>query len=427
MMKHRFLVCFSFISLFVSSLFSTHTVNRYFPFLEKPEDYITQKRTYFSPALFLTTASNAFRRSDGGRISIPALHGNYDLKNLIESLQSVKQDTTYNPFDDEPGYVDWNAKSAKFVVTGKIKSRGIILANQFNLFKSDFSLGFFLPIMHVNTSQRFSFNAGESDTVLQSITTSEVELLDRVRREVHNEMNLAGDAWSKTGLGDLDLQLRFNHEWDHKFKMRTISLALQTGVLFPTGSTLDYDYACAVPFMGNKHWGAYIDAVTELELKQNWKLGFMFGFADSFNRTSRQRIAVNEEPNPFSALIGDVKINPGSIFKFSPYFTLENLSDGLHFHMRYGYVRHGYDKWVDKRSDQTVSSYLERGETNKDTKRNLTKWVMHYISLQLRYDSTEALKNWWLKPNFYMTYDHPFKARGSSKTHQLTLGLELNW
>jgi|SaaInlStandDraft_4_1057021.scaffolds.fasta_scaffold04723_6 hypothetical protein len=413
--------------MFLNFLSATHTVNRYLPFLEKPCDYITKKRSYSSPALFMTSASTAYKHSDGGTTSIPYLQGTYDLKDLIQSIQETTQNSSYNPFDDEPGYVDWNEKSIKFYADGKVKSRGIILAHQQNLFKSHFSFGFFLPIMHINTSQRFSFNPNGSDTVVQNINAGEIELLDRIRREIHTDMNLQGDDWSKTGLGDLDLQLRFNYDWDHKSKIRTISLALQTGVLCPTSSKADFNYPSSVPFMGNKHWGTYFDIITEFELKQNMKFGLMFGFVDLFPKTHYTRIPVYQEPTPFSALIGNVKIDPSLTFKFAPYFVLENLSDGLHFQMRYNYVRHGSDIWQDKRSDKTVSSYLDRYEGNKKEKSKLSKWVSHHITLQLTYDSQDALKNWWLKPNFYLVYDHPFKGRGSSKMHQFTLGIELNW
>ena len=427
MIKRRILVTFFSISFLISPIFATHTVNRYFPFLDKTEDYITQKRSYTSPALFMTTARTAFHREEGNTVTIPSLLGDYDLKDVIESVQLARQNSSYNPFDDEPGYVDWNEKEIKFKVDGKVKSRGVILAHEQNIFKLPFSVGFFLPIMHVNTSQRFAFHADGSDAVVQNLNAGELELIDRVRREVHDEIGLYGDDWSGTGIGDLDVHLRYQKEFDHKLKMRTITLAMQPGILFPISSRADFNYPSSVPFMGNKHWGVYLDVVSEFELKQNWKTGLMFGFVELFRKTHNMRVPAHKESPAFSALVGDIEINPGFTFKFSPYFTLENISDGLSLQLRYDYVRHGNDIWKDVRVDKSVNTYLDRDQETKDEKYTLTKWVMHYLTMQLRYDSQEAMKNWWFKPNLYATYNYPFKGRGSAKTHQFMFGIELNW
>ena len=80
-----------------------------------------------------------------------------------------------------------------------------------------------------------------------------------------------GSDWVKGGIGDLDLHVRWRRFWDHALKIKSIDLNIQSGLLVPVGTKSDKYYPSSVPFMGNGHWGIYFDAISEFELKQNWK------------------------------------------------------------------------------------------------------------------------------------------------------------
>ena len=426
---------FGFITAFLL-LFRTvapsHNASRYFPFLERPESVVTRGESHIYPSLFITSASTAFKRG-GGNTGIPELWGKYDLKNVIDGVEAVKLAqgaASYNPFAAEVGYVDWNEKEVKFSIDGKIKSEGFILEVEQRLFKTDFSLGCFIPLMHVNSSLRFNFDSENSHADVKNATIQEQDMLDRVRRSVHADLALKGSDWSHSGFGDIDLHLRWRHFWDHALKMKSIDFNLQAGLTCPTGVKSEKDYPSSVPFMGNGHWGAYFDLVAELELKQNWCLGIMAGLIEQFKKTNNRRIPYYKEPAIFSALHGNVEINPGITLKLSPYFTLENLTDGLHFQLRYSFLRHSADSWKDVRVDKTVASYLALEKSDitdvRAQKNALSKWTSHYLSMQLIYDSVEAMKNWFWKPTLYAIYDHPMAGRGMCKTHQFSIGVEFH-
>jgi hypothetical protein len=427
----RLLFTFFLSSFLFNFAFASHNASRYFPFIERPEFYITKKKSYIYPALFITTASTAFNR-DGGNAGIPELWGIYNLKSVIESVAAVKQAqgvSNYNPFAIEPGYSDWKTKDLRFFVDGKIKSRGLILNVEQDLFKTGFSAGFFLPIMHVNTSMKYMFDRENSDSDAQSATVSELEMLHRVRRRVHNDIGLKGCDWSKSGIGDLDVHLRWNHLFDHKLKVRSIDLNLLAGVTVPIGTRRDKDYPSSVPFMGNGHWSVYGDVVSEFELKQNWKLGMILGFMHQFEDTNLRRLSYQSEPTIFGALVGDVEVDPGMTIKVSPYFTLENVMDGLNFQFRYTYLRHNSDTWKDKRSNKTITSFIESDREGcgiiKNFRERLSSWRSHYLTLHMAYDSVEGMKNWLFEPKIYALFDYAFDGKGSCKTHQLTVGAEL--
>ncbi|MFH1644350.1 MAG: hypothetical protein ABIA74_04210 [bacterium] len=428
-----------------SFIYSSHNANRYFPFLEKPEDYVTRrKKTYLTPSLFLTTASSAFRKG-GGSCGIPELWGNYDLKDIIFALKQV--DPFYiDPTFLERGTQDWVGKSIKFKVNGKVTSRGLTLGYKQNLGFLGLSLGGFIPLAHVKSTARFNFDAEHSDINSGNLKPGERYQVDRIRAKVHEDLGLKGSEWSKTGFGDLDLFLQFNHNWDHELLIRNIDFNLRFGVLCPTGMEMEIDYPTSVPFMDNGNWGIYFDMVTDLELKQDLRVGVMLGFIDLLKETQNRRISVYKEPVIFSPLKADTQVNPGWTFKVSPYLEFSNLRDGLNIQGRYTYLKHGADKWKDMRSEKTVKSYLDQTvdslrdlneypgyvddqkiKENKYDKKYISRNTSSYLTLEVTYDSKEAFNNWWLEPAFYFIYDYPAGGGGVAKTHQVTLGVELHF
>ena len=351
-----------FLLNFSSFIFCSHNASRYFPFLERFAEYITKKKSHISPSFFIARASTAFKRG-GGNTGIPELWGKYDLKDIINSLELATDGDFVNPIQEERGPNDtWINKSIKFKVNGKLKARGLILNYKQHLGFNSFSFGGSLPIMHVNASDNFEFLPKDSDNQVQDLREGELAQLDIIRRKVHDELNVSGGDWTKTGLGDLDLYLNYNKIWDHKLLMKSIDLNIRSGITVPIGTKSDNNYPSSVSFMGNGHWSFYFDTITELELKQDWKFGFLVSAIYQFRNSRKLRIPVYKEPAVFSALVADVQIDPGMTFKLSPYIIAANLTDGINFLLRYSYLRHNKNKWKDKRKDPNIKSYLSQIE-----------------------------------------------------------------
>lgn len=436
-----------FLNIFFIELNASHNTSRYFPFLERPAEYVTKRTSHVSPSLFITDASTAFARG-GGNAGIPELYGQYDLRDVIASLQQVKGPTYINPIERERGPADaWLDKSIKFRVNGKIKSVGLLLNYEqylkisgFNLKMKGVSFGASVPLMQVNTSDSFVFNPTGSDNAVQNLRDGELDQLNRIRRTVNDDLGVLAGDWTKDGLGDLDLHASLNYNWDHKWLMRSIDLNFRLGVTAPIGVNSDVTYPSSASFMGDGHWSTYFDILPEFELKQDWCIGLLLGFMYQLENTRSVRTPVYQEPANFSALSIRLKTDPGMTFKISPYLSAKNLTDGIDFHVRYTYLRHNDDKYYDDRSGNFVKSYLNqdvgteiwtgKNLTQKDitdniaSKANLTRWRMHYITFEILYNSKEAGNNWVLDPSFFMTYDYQFSGNGSCKTHQFTVGVQ---
>lgn len=419
-----------------TSCLATHSGNRYFLFLERPENYVTKKKSFLTPAAFFTKTSTGFRR-EGGRAGLPELWGKYNLKDTITSLKTVYPNLP-DPIQEITGTDYFQNKNLKYNIDGEVETVGAMLEYEQNLGfmkLKDFSVGFWFPVYHMSTTSKFQFNSNAFyNEYGRSLSTSEIATLDKIRQTVHKEMGIEGKDLNRGGFGDLDLHLSWNYYKERRILLRSIDTNVRVGVVIPTGPKMNINYPETMPFMNNGHWGMYLDIVPEFELKQDWKLGFMLGCLGQFDSTRTTRLAVGNEPTIYSALVGKIEDDPGMTYKISAYFTLENLTDGLHLQLRYTYLRHEMDKWRDKRDDQTtVKSYINQANAseamsqNYTYKSNLSKWRAHFFTFELIYDSKDGLKNWFMQPKFYASYDLPITGRGISKEHQITLGAELHF
>lgn len=419
------------LNLTTGIVLATHNTSRYFPLLERMEDYTIKGRQHLSANIAYLNASSAHRRG-GSTGGIPELWGNYNLKDVISSLLTVNPGTT-NPIITITGTNAWVDKDIKFRVGEKVHGWGLVLDYEYDTKFCGLQLGASLPVFDVHATSKYSFDRKDSDALFnnpaltpQQQADQEIKV-DSIRRLTHQTIGFDRNIWSKTGFGDMDVHLRWNHIFDHKLLMRSIDVNIQTGVIVPTGFIQNNNIPASLPIGSNDHWGMYGDFLSAFELKQDWTFGLLFGFAHLFPETKNVRLPVGSEPAIFSSLTGRVRVEPGFTFKFSPYFTLGNLTDGLDLQVRYTYLRHGVDTWKDMRSDKTIASYLTTGGALIGQKEGLSLWRAHYITLQLTYDAQTAMKHCKFDPVWFVGYDMPFSGNGITKMHQLNLGAELHF
>jgi len=382
------------------------------------------------PTFFFATASTANRRA-AGHGGVAELWGAYDLKDVIASLQAVNPSA--DPIMEVTGSNDYANKSMIFKVAGKIDAVGVALQHDHVLGKG-FSLGFWIPVMNVRSSNRFTFHPHDSDnffkfTMDEALRHTQSLTVDHIRRVTHQSIGFKGNEYSQTGFGDLDLHARYSKAFDHVLMMKGIDLNVQVGVTVPTGIPYQRGrgYPSSVPAMGDGHWSLYGDIVSEFELKQDWKCGLMLGVADQFSAVQFKRISVGNEPTIFSAMEGEVKIKPGITFKVSPYFTLENIQDGLHLQGCYTYRHHSKDEWTRMWTiPRGIPCYLDDSSL-KERKEYLSKWSSHYFTLQLTYDCRAASKNLPLNPIFYAACDFPINGDGLCNTTEAVVGAKLHF
>lgn len=428
--------------LLSKDLYAFHSASRYFPFIEN--DYANplskNNKAQLNVDLIFSSASSAFRKG-GSSAGIPELFGEYDLKDVIKSLQAVKG-AAVDPIATvapRSAHLRTPDRSMPFSVSEKISAQSIALSYIHWFADKTWFVGGWVPVMQVSGTSNYGFKSDKFTFPAAFSSKDKKEMgrvIDKIRRETHEQIGFNRNDWSDSGFGDIDLYAGYHFFMDHQLLMRSIDLLPKIGVIIPSGRQRNVNNPSAVPFMGNNHLGLYFEMNSLFELKQNLRVGLMFGGLYQLSKTKKSRIATFKEPSIYSSLVGNLTVNPGTTALIAPYLVLENLAEGLNLQAKYTYIRHAADKVEDARKDKRISSYLtmkpgafskENIAENITEKRGQTKWRSHYITLQLMYNSQHALANWKMKPNVYINYDIPFDGNGISQMHQVTAGIALHF
>jgi len=358
-------------------------------------------------------------------VNIPEIYGKYDLARVAKGLENAEGVNYLKP--------EWQAENdIKWDLEGKLQAQGV----KFNLEKQVFkNLSFGINFDFLHVSSRFSFLLGsEAKRVLKLDNGGELSLR-RALRDTNRALGLDADQWSNTGLSDANLFVSLNFAKDYVLKCKKIDGDLKFGVYLPTGVKRNINNPASIAFGGNGHLGIYLGARLNLELKEDWHLGFWAELVHRKKEVRLERMPAagpdNNELFLFGAVTGPVSISPGETFGISPYFMMKNIYNGLGARAAYTWINHGSDYWVDLRKDQTIKTYLTELS-------NRTDWKKEYLSLTVMYDfgykhnyeddNFNRVKNY--KPIVYLTWDRPIKLfgiKGAAETHRAVLGISVSF
>ncbi len=408
--------------IFHQFLDASHNASRYAFFLERPEEYrSTSSPFHLEVSGFYTLISSAFGR-EGGNAGVPELWGKYDLLNVLGSLSAVDPQKALTLQNKLPR----QNSQLPFIVDAKSKTIGMTLRTEWNTPLRDITVGAWLPIMYTTADSRYRLNQVEALKAAQGLPGFfRPDLIDEARRQLHDILGLDYNNWRKGGVGDLDLYVRWHRFREYILSMRSINIAFQGGLIVPTGVKQDLNRPASIPFMGDGHWGCYLDIVPECELKQDLRLGCIFSAIFQAKNTRRRRIPVNNEPAPFSALIGQLEIKPGTTLKISPYVVFEHLKENLHLHIRYTYLRHAYDRWqVISLESSNANSFLTSRESLplQCAQERRSEWRAHQVTFQLSYTPV-SLFSGHVQPKIYCLYDVPINGNSIAKQHTISCGI----
>lgn len=433
-------------------------MGRYFPFSSRPEKSWYKKGSTVDVDLFYIAGQN-ISNDDSTPVGMGEVAGSYDLADVVSAMDQAHLQTA--EVKQLIG-VQYAKRPMKFDVQGKMHSGGVVFRYASALpGPLPITIGASLPIIQLESDVRYSLNQRNFIQQFQ-LTTPQIaagipagldeitwlmyqERMDHARRVAHEAMGFLVNHSKQTGAGDLDLFARINFVLDHRFLMRTVDLAIQYGVVAPTGFQRMVNEPSSIAAMHDGHWSMYAQFLPTFELKQDLKLGFMLRGQHFFPQTRERRLPAFREPYLYSPLIGTVRVSPGSTFLASAFLGLENLYDGMHLQAKYTYKRHNSDQWSDVRTDKTIPSYLSRAATPavlgvvavtdehiksviKD-KEHLSKYRSHYITIQLTYDPLEAGQALPLRPKCYIAFEKPMfdSSRGIMEANQITFGAELHF
>ncbi len=357
----------------------------------------------------------ATRTSDGKIIGIPELQGTLDLYELGGALKKLG---LANPIPS-----DWQFLAPFTTVTwGKIEGQGIAFQG-YVPFCSCVAVGGSLFVLNLSSYVTVNATNQLQDRLLISSQPSQEYRFNTMMTQFQEEIGISTGSYQVSGVSDIELYLSAFKTFEYSYKCKKLDISGRLGLLIPTGVLSTLQNVGSVPFGGDGHWGWYLGTQIECELKDDWKAGVLARIQKRLPKTSDQRIPINGEPNTFAPLVGQVRTIPGTTFIISPYFSIQDLREGLGACGKFTFVYHEYDTFEDKRVNPQFPLPLLQWYNN-------TEWLAEYGTVDIYYDVAYKKPNWKYAPTIHFTWDIPtnfLSGRGFAKTNRVMLGINFNF
>lgn len=408
----------TYILLFISSssLFGMVMDNRYFPWFPYVYNGSDHRHGCLRVDPFFVTASSAWKIKPTVRdndYGYPNLQGTLDYANLAQAL---KIDGIQNPIPAQWQYVN----PFPVEMPGRFEGQGIAFSGYVPVWDH---IGIGASIFFLRLATQTSLIAGADTIKKLNLAVAGNQAQFNELSQSFESIAMTQDGYTnESGVSDIELYIRGYDVKEYIYWCRKMDRSCAVGLLIPTGvQASPYDIG-SVPFGGNGFWGWYFSPAIEVELKEDWKLGFEWRIQKRFAKIVDHRICVANESNLFAPVIGSVYINQGATASMSPYIALENMREGLGILFKYIYVVHEADYFKDMREDQTPAANFTNMRVN-------SRWAQEYISLELLYDLSFK-HDWTYRPICTLLWDIPLNvlgSRGSSKTTRVSVGLTVDF
>jgi len=409
----------TFILFCISSSVSLHAMvmdNRYFPWLPHVYNGTDHRHGCLYVEPFFITASSAWKINPGSRdreFGYPNLQGSLDYYDLAQAL--IK-DGLENPIP-----ADWQwVHPFPVDMPGSFEGQGLSFAGYVPV-SSHIGFGSSLFFLRLTTQANIIPNPTVVTQLSLDAAGNQAQF-DQLTQSFESIVGTQDGYWNQSGVSDIDLYIRAFDVQEYVYWCRKIDKSVAVGLLIPTGVLASADNIGSVPFGGNGFWGWYFSPAIEIELKEDWKIGFEWRIEQRFGKTIDHRICIGQESNLFAPVVGSLYINPGSTAALVPYVALENMREGLGILFKYTYVVHEADYFKDMRVDKTPAANFLNMTKN-------SRWAQEYATLELVYDLSFK-HEWSYKPLCTLTWDIPVNAmgsRGSSQTTRVSLGLTVDF
>ncbi len=401
------------VASFVSGLQAMVGDSRYFPWYQRFYDRTYERRSIVDVEAFFVTAGHARGTESLTHIGIPEIWGVYDQKQLSDALIMLGETTPLLAQWQYQMTIPWQMKE-------KIEGQGFSIVGELGG-KHGFSFCFSTVVMHVTCSQQFLLPR-QTRIDMGLLPAQELEL-DSERRQMNEQLGFRNAQWSKSGMGDTEIYLRYGQVRDYPWKFRKIDVGGYVGALIPSGVKRDPNNPVSVPFAGDGHAGFFIGAEGFFEIKEDWNVGLRFQVNKRVAKTQNGRMPINNENVLYGAVEGPIRIDPGTTFIFTPCFRMGDLRDGWGASVQYLIAHHRGDVWTDERVNQTIPTTL--GGLYKKS-----EWTAEYLAVNIFYDSDRVRTDDRVYPVLNFQWNIPLHLMAEklvSKTNLVSMGFVFNF
>lgn len=376
------------------------------PLMSRPWIAPDDGRSHVAANLFAVQATNAYNYY-GDEVPLPEIFGSFDLAVMAKSLVALGYE---NPIKTE-----WQGRSIPWIAQGKFQGQGFDIEWQRYL-GHHVSIGGSFMAMRLHSWYDSVLNEKE---VKIALNPGDVSELEELRHTVLQRLGFCGDHARESGIGDIDVYLRFGNYWEYTCKFRSIQAGGRLGVLIPSAKPRNINYPASIPFGGNRHWGIYAAIDALFELKEDWKVGIYMRVNQRFSHIQCTRVPLSCEPDNFGALSASVDVDPGATAVFSPFVAFESLRDGFGVRLFYTLTKHWRDEW---------SMWSSRHDPSLGQLCNRTSWGSDYVSANVFYDFGKVKPDVTAYPILTFCWDIPVSvliANTVAKTNRVSLGVEV--
>jgi hypothetical protein len=220
---------------------------------------------------------------------------------------------------------------------------------------------------------------------------------------------------------DQDIYIRFELSKDFFLAMRQIKWTFQLGAILPTAHTSDIFNPADIPGGTNGFFGMYGGTYLDLLLKEDINFGLEGKLVFLSPDTKEIRTKRWFESLRYGSFTGKVDIEPGFIYNFSPYLSIEGLRKGLGCKVSYstwGQTKTKYGFIQESQIIQQIQMNIE----------NMSAWNQEHCAIVIFYDFCREKTHFTYQPFLAFAAQIPvdfFFAEQSARSLAISFSFQL--
>jgi len=329
---------------------------------------------------------------------------------LAMLLQAPQGSDAYNLQKNlQDAYTAPNSDGSRgaFRLSGKFEGIDYSLYSQFN-FKFEsipgrFDFTAYLPVRSLKiknvvwTDLTKSNNAADLEV--------KANLTDNIASVVQDLGGLDIGNWSKTGIGDLALILRWSNTfYQYKRALENVKLAFRAGLVCPTGVKKNEDKTFSMPLGNDGAWAIPLGVSLDLAFKYKLRFGLDLETLNFLDETKVRRLKTDANQTDFLFLNkGLARKTFGNLWTFNMYGAAEHFLGGLSAKLNYQYSI--------REDDSLHVRDLNFNQQIANTAQSLQESNFHNFIFELNYDFYKDFPRSKIKPQLNIFYKLPFTGR----------------
>lgn len=267
----------------------------------------------------------------------------------------------------------------------------------------NFKYGFFvqahLPVRHIEIDTINYRDLSPQDAIFPNYNTPAWQEFLKNFDAILNHYHLKNNQFHHTGPGDLSLLVGWSHNYQETIDLDFIDIAVQGGILVPTGTRRNQNELFSIALGYNGHWGLPFNLALAIGSYEWLTLG---GFLEAlFFIPTSATIRMNTHPCQQGLITlnrGNATINKGSIWHTGGYIKADHFSRGLSLLVGYSYA-------LERETHITPYDHTLFNRATVNSAQIFKGFSMHTLHIGAEYDFTQ--QNWRFGPRIGITYNQP--------------------